>query len=103
MNSISIAQRMGIADENQESTAGQEQIGIDLHIEFKPTDKVWYLTEKGIESAEVVKVITTHRSAISSRYVEIRTVTYLLSNSLERSDKEVFGSKEALIASLSNK
>lgn len=98
MMKTTIAQNMGIAGESEIHSA--EQQGIDLHLEFKPTDTVWYLTERGIESAEVVKVTTTHRSAITSRYDEIRTVTYLLSNSKERSDKEVYASKEALIASL---
>lgn len=88
----SLAQKMGISEEGAQ--------GFDLHLAHRPTDKVFTLTERGVISAKVIRVKTEHKSTLSDKCILESRVTYLLDNGLERSDKEVFSTKEELIQSL---
>lgn len=92
MMKTSLAQKMGINE-------GEAQ-GFDLHLSHRPTDKVWTMTERGLIEQPVIRIRTEHRSVLSDRCVLESKVTYVLANGLERSDKEVFATKEELIQSL---
>lgn len=88
-----IAQKMSISDK-------KENTGFDLHFDHCPTDLVWTLTERGVISSKVIRIRTEHRSTLSDRCVLESRAIYVLANGLERTDKEVFSTKEDLINSL---
>lgn len=85
------------------ATAPQQEqsAGLDLHLPYRPTDKVWTLTD-GIKAVElrVIKITTEHRSLIGTSYQPHTRVTVMLENGLERDGSEVFMSKDELIQSL---
>lgn len=86
---------------NTSSASQQAPAGLDLHLPYRPTDKVWTLTD-GIKAVElrIIKITTEHRSLIGTSYQPQTRVTVMLENGLERDGSEVFISKEELIAAL---
>lgn len=76
--------------------------GFDVHFKFRTNAEVFFLTEHGIKSDRVIRANSSTRSLISTSYVPVTEVTYVLASGIERNANEVFPTREALIDSLNN-
>lgn len=85
------------------SITPQSEEGITLHLKFRPQQKVWTFTDEGISCRTVIRVTTEHRSILDGRTDRIDCrVTYLLDNSITRSEDLLFATKEELIQSIAS-
>lgn len=85
------------AEQDPQPTVDATNInGIDLHIRFKPTDTVWYLTQDGAKSERVIRIKTEHRSIVSTAYKPEHRITLVMESGTERREDECFASKAEL-------
>ena len=77
-----------------------EHVGLDLHLPYHPTDKVWTIVGGKAVELRILRIMTEHRSLMTENYQPVTTIRILLENSVERSTDEVFVTKEELINSL---
>lgn len=74
--------------------------GLDLHLPYHPTDKVWTIVGGKAVELRILRIMTEHRSLMTENYQPVTTISILLENSVVRSTDEVFTTKEELINSL---
>lgn len=78
----------------------EQSAGLDLHLPYRPTDKVWVLSNGKAVEQRVIKITTEHRSLIGTSYHPQTKVMVMLEDGTIKDGGEVFISKEELIQSL---
>lgn len=93
---------MGRFNSNAATQLHEDEGGIDLHLRFRPNDKVFYLTNGGVTEGKVIRVKTVHRSLLTTGYHPAHTVTIVMENGTERREDECFASREELAEWIKN-
>lgn len=78
----------------------EQSAGLDLHLPYRPTDKVWMISGGKAVEKRVIKITTEHRSLVDTTYHPKTTIHVMLDDGTVKDGSEVFMSKDELIQSL---
>lgn len=84
----------------QTAAPQEERAGLDLHLPYRPTDKVWMISGGKAVEKRVIRIMTEHRSLLDHTYRPLTTIKVMLEDSTVKDGSEVFMSKDELIQSL---